>query len=213
MSLTAASTTAPSTKGRVLHAARFYDILAWVFLLGRERAFRERLVTLAELKPGDRVLDIGCGTGTLALAAKQRVGCCGQVVGVDASPEMVLRASRKVRRTGLTVDIKEGVVESLPLAKGQFDVVLSTLMLHHLPVEARRRCLSEIRRVLVPGGRVFIADFGEPTRRGGVWSHIHRHGGIRLPEIIGLLNEAGFVVTSSGVVGMGAVNYVLASTP
>lgn len=213
MSLTAASTTAPSTKSRVLHAPRFYDALAWVFLLGRERAFRERLVTLAELKAGERVLDIGCGTGTLALAAKRRVGCCGQVVGVDASPEMVLRASRKVRRTGLAVDIKEGVVESLPLAKGQFDAVLSTLMLHHLPLAARRRCLSEIRRVLAPGGRVFIADFGEPTRRGGIWNHIHRHGGVPLPDIIDLLNEAAFAVTRSGGVGRGAVNYVLASAP
>src|SRR5215471_15579110 len=82
----------PRTKGRVLHSeAHYYDLLAWLLTFGRERAFRERLVGLARVDPGDTVLDVGCGTGTLAIAAKRRVGAAGAVHGVDASLEMIER--------------------------------------------------------------------------------------------------------------------------
>ncbi|HEV8456601.1 MAG TPA: class I SAM-dependent methyltransferase, partial [Gemmatimonadales bacterium] len=140
MTNTKASHPVPGTKGRVLHSAAGYDLLAWLFLLGRERAFRERLVRLARFQPGQSVLDIGCGTGSLAIAAKRRVGPSGTVEGIDASPEMIARAKKKASQAGLAVAFTDGVVEALPFPDARFDAVLSTLMLHHLPREARQQC-------------------------------------------------------------------------
>ena len=79
------------TSGLVLHGtARYYDLLAWLLMRGREGAFREKVVDLARIQPGERVLDVGCGTGTLAVAAKRRVGPTGTVYGIE-SPEMITR--------------------------------------------------------------------------------------------------------------------------
>src|SRR5687767_4080403 len=82
--------------GHVLHGATGYDLLIWVLTLGRERALREKMLRLARLAEGESVLDVGCGTGTLAIHAKQRVGQA-TVCGIDASPEMIERAQRKAR--------------------------------------------------------------------------------------------------------------------
>src|SRR5688572_3378865 len=77
------------TTGLVLHSAARYDLLVWLITRGRERAFREKVLRLARLKPGESVLDVGCGTGTLAIAARPLVGPAGAVYGIDASPEMI----------------------------------------------------------------------------------------------------------------------------
>jgi ubiquinone/menaquinone biosynthesis C-methylase UbiE len=205
-------TSAPATTGRVLHWAGRYDLLAWLLLLGRERAFRERLVDLARVGPGDVVLDVGCGTGTLAIAAKRRVGPSGSVHGIDASPEMIARATAKAARAGVDVTFRTGVVEALPYADASVDVVLSTLMLHHLPRKARQACAREIRRVLRPGGRVLVVDFG-PTPHGkrGLIGHFHRHGYVDLRDIVALLSDAGLGVVASGAVGVRNLHFALAS--
>jgi ubiquinone/menaquinone biosynthesis C-methylase UbiE len=203
---------APGTKGRVLHSAAGYDLLAWLLLLGRERAFRDRLVRLARLEPGRSVLDIGCGTGTLAIAAKRRVGPFGSVHGIDASPEMIARARKKARKAGMDVTFTNGVVEGLPFPDARFDTVLSTLMLHHLPRAARGRCVGEIRRVLKPGGRVLAVDFGGRTGgRKSFIEHFHRHGRVDVHDIVKLLSEAGLEIVESGPVGVRDLNFVLAT--
>src|SRR5687768_2717271 len=158
--------TVPRTKGLVMHSqARYYDLLAWLLTLGREPAFRARLVDLARLKPGEAVLDVGCGTGTLAIAARQRVGAAGTVHGIDASPEMIAQARRKAMKAGIDVVFQSGIVEALPFPDAHFDVVLSTLMLHHLPRLVREQCAREMRRVLKPGGRLLAVDFATPARQ------------------------------------------------
>src|SRR5687768_2453538 len=86
---------APNTTGLVIHWAARYDLLAWLLTHGRERAFREKLIALARIAPGESVLDVGCGTGTLAIAAKRQAGPAGQVCGIDASPSMNARARSK----------------------------------------------------------------------------------------------------------------------
>lgn len=201
---------APGTKGRVLHAAAGYDLLVWLFLWGRERAFRERLVTLARLEPGESVLDVGCGTGSLAIAAKRRVGECGVVHGIDASPAMVARAGKKARKAGVDVRFTHGVIESLPVPDGSVDVVLNTVMLHHLPRAAREQGAREMRRVLRSGGRVLAADFGRSTPgEKSLVSRLHRHGRVDVEEVVGLFNGVGLRVVETGAVGVGGMHFVL----
>lgn len=92
--------------GKVIHGPLAYDVQAWVLTLGNERRFRERLVRLARLAPGESVLDVGCGTGGLAIAAGEQVGSAGEVCGVDPSPEMVARARRKAATAGVDEGMK-----------------------------------------------------------------------------------------------------------
>jgi len=202
---------ASRTPGAVLHAAARYDVLVWLSTFGRERSLRARMLELAGLQSGEAVLDVGCGTGTLAIAAKGQVGSTGEVHGIDASPEMIARAGRKARRAGLEVAFKTGAAQALPFPNAHFDAVLSTLMLHHLPRKARQQCASEMRRVLKPDGRVLVVDFGAPTSpRRGLLAHFHRHGHTKLPEIIALLEEAGLRPAQSGAVGRNNLQFVLA---
>jgi ubiquinone/menaquinone biosynthesis C-methylase UbiE len=202
------------TSGIVLHKAAIYDFTLWLLSLGREEVFRERILRLAGLSPGEQVLDVGCGTGTLAIAAKRQVGTTGTVYGIDASPEMLARANKKARKAGVEIVLKNGLAESLPFPDAHFDVVLNTVMLHHLPGKLRRHCASEIQRVLKPGGRVLAVDFGtHPTQKRGFVAHFHRHGHISLAEIVAIFSEAGLSIAESGAVGIGDLQFVLAAAP
>jgi len=204
----------PSTTGRLIHWAFGYDLLLSIVSLGRERAYRERALNLANLKMGESVLDVGCGTGTLAIVAKRHVGPTGTVCGIDASPEMIARATKKARKVGVDVVFKNAAAEALPFSDAQFDVVLSTAMLHHLPRKPRQQCVQEIRRVLKPGGRILAIDFGGPTPKGrGFFSQLHRHGQINLRDLIALLTDAGLNPVESGAVGISDLQFVLATVP
>lgn len=202
----------PRTSGIVLHSPRLYDLTVWLALFGKERAFRDRVLELAGVTSGESVLDVGCGTGTLAIAAKLRVGPDGTVSGVDASPEMLGRAEQKARKAGADVLFRNGLAETLPFSDGQFDVVLSTVMLHHLPEKARLQCANEIRRVLKPAGRVLAVDFeGFSDQKRSLVSHFHRpHGHVRVQDIVRLLTEAGLRAVESGPVGIRDLQFVLA---
>src|SRR5262245_36510461 len=199
----------------VLHsAAKHYDLLASALTLGRERALRERLVDLARLAPGEVVLDVGCGTGSLALVAKRRVGDTGEVHGIDAAPEMIAQATRKAAKAGLRVAFQAGRAEALPFPNAHFDVVFSTLMLHHLPAPVRQSLGEEIQRVLKPGGRVIAVDFEPPKgKRGGLISRFHRHGHVPLAAIIALLERTGLWVVESGSVGASDLQFAVARRP
>jgi ubiquinone/menaquinone biosynthesis C-methylase UbiE len=203
------------TKGLVMHSeARYYDLLAWLLTLGREGALRERLIDIAHLQLGETVLDVGCGTGTLAVAAKRRVGQTGTVVGIDASREMIERAQRKGTKADVDVRFESGVVEALPFPDASFDVVFSTLMLHHLPRPTREQCAREIQRVLKPGGRLVAVDFATPARqRKGVLARLHRHGHMALRDIIELVSGAGLQVEAFGAVGVSDLQFVAARVP
>jgi len=206
----------PATSGLVLHgAARYYDFMAWLMTRGREGDFREKVIDLARLKPGESVLDVGCGTGTLAIAAKRRVGPTGKVSGIDASLEMIARASKKSRKAGVEVVFKNEVVEALPFPNAHFNAVLSTLMLHHLPRKTREQCAREMRRVLTPGGRVLAVDFGEAEReKSSLFAHFHhRHGRVKVADIIAMLRGADLNIIESGAVGIRDLQFVLAMAP
>jgi ubiquinone/menaquinone biosynthesis C-methylase UbiE len=200
------------TSGSVLHAAAVYDWLVWLVTFGRERIFRERVLRLARLEPGESILDVGCGTGTLAIAAKGHVGPTGSVHGIDASPEMIARANRKARKAGLEVLFENAVAEALPFPDAHFDVVLTTIMLHHLPRRARQQCAREIRRVLKPRGRVLAVDFaGAAHERRSLIGHFHRHGHVDLGEIVAVLSEADLKTVESGALGISDLQFALAA--
>ena len=205
---------APQTTGKVIRWAFFYDILVGAFLLGKDRSIRELTVDLARLQPGESVLDVGCGTGSLTIAAKQRLGAAGTVQGIDAAPEMVARARQKAKAAGAAVEFRVAAVERLPYPDAQFDVVLSSLMLHHLPVDLRRPAFTEIRRVLKPGGRLLVVDF-EPPRKpvGRVLTRIlsgHTLAHNNLSDNLPFVHDVGFVQVDHGPAGHPLLSYLSA---
>ena len=127
----------------------------------RERAFKRRLLDQAAIRAGERVLDVGCGTGTLAIDAKRRQPAA-EVAGLDADPAMLERARRKARDRGVEIELVEGFSDHLPFVEQSFDVVLSSLFFHHLERPAKEATAREIVRVLRPGGRLHVADWGAP---------------------------------------------------
>jgi len=158
---------APQTTGSVIHWASRYDGVVQVMALGQAGRLRRATVEFAQITSGERVLDVGCGTGDLTLLAKERAGSAGQVCGLDAAPEMIEVARQKAARKHADVDFRAGFIEQLPYPDASFDVVLSSLMMHHLPADLKPLALAEIRRVLrrpdavsgKPNGRLVIVDF------------------------------------------------------
>jgi ubiquinone/menaquinone biosynthesis C-methylase UbiE len=142
-------------------AAEAYDQLWQTQLAG----VQTELLACAALKPGERVLDVACGTGQVAFAAAGTVGPSGQVVGVDLSGHMVEAAQQRAHALGLVnVDFARMDAEDLALPDAYFDAVLCTLGLMYMPDPAR--AMHEMRRVLRPGGRAAVAVWGERTNCG-----------------------------------------------
>lgn len=141
-----------------------YDPVQW--LMGGERA-RAELIAQAGLEAGQRVLDLGCGTGDLVVAVG-RAHPDVDVVGLDPDPKALARARAKVDRAGLSLALDEGFADALPYPDGSFDRVFSSFMFHHLPTDVKRGALDEVRRVLQPGGSLHLLDFGG--------SETHAHG-------------------------------------
>lgn len=125
----------------------------------REKRFKYRLLQQAALQPAWNVLDLGCGTGTLALWAK-KIQPGAQIVGLDGDPQILEIAQRKARRRGCDIEFREGLSYRLPFEDNSFDCVLSSLFFHHLVPDDKRATLTEVRRVLRPGGELHIADWG-----------------------------------------------------
>ncbi len=156
---------APPTRGRTIRWwARFYDVASWAMSLGQERAIRRKTLEEAHLGPGEQLLDVGCGTGTLALAAWRRLQPAGQVVGIDASPEMIELAREKAGKRAIPASFQVSAIEDLPFPDASFDVVLSSFMLHHLLEDVRRQGFAQVLRVLKPGGRFLAMDLADSTR-------------------------------------------------
>ncbi|WP_352642722.1 class I SAM-dependent methyltransferase [Mesorhizobium sp. M0520] len=197
--------------GIVLHRAAGYHLLARVLTFGREGRFRHSMLRLAALQSGEAVLDVACGTGTLAIAARPLVGTDGRVTGVDASAEMVERARVKAARAGLDLTFVKAIAQELPFKDGQFDIVIGTLMLHHLSLPVRSAFVREAGRVLKPGGRLLLIDFGRPLRESRM-PRLHRHGHIDMNAVGALLAQRGFKVSDIGAVGTMNLNYVRATT-
>jgi SAM-dependent methyltransferase len=147
----------PAT-GRLPLTALYDPVLA---LTMRERTFRPAVVAAAVVESPTAILDVGCGTGTLAIALA-RAAPDAVVTGVDGDPAILDRARHKATGAGAGVVFAAGRAEQLPFPEASFDCVTSTLMLHHLTPEPKRQALREAARVMRPGGRLVIADWGRP---------------------------------------------------
>ncbi len=180
-----------------------YDALVALLSFGQEGRLRQATLERAAIRPGERILEVGCGTGTLALAAKARGGAGSQVSGIDIAPDMVETARRKAAKAGLEVQFQVGRIEAIPFPDGQFNLVLSSLMLHHIHgIEAKQQGPQEIFRVLKPGGRLLIVDVAPPENphlRGLASLIVGREMmAHRVDEFTPLLERAGFVDIHTG---------------
>jgi len=187
-------------------------------LIGIESAHR-KLADQVALESAERVLEIGCGTGNLALLVK-RMRPQLAVAGLDPDPKALARAARKARTAGLALKLDRGFADDLPYPDGSFDRVLSSLMLHHLEADLRTPSLRQVLRVLRPGGSLHLMDFGGDTH--------HLHGLARLARcsrtlkdnwndgVLTLMREAGFadaVETGHLTKRIGRLTYYRATRP
>jgi ubiquinone/menaquinone biosynthesis C-methylase UbiE len=154
------------TRDRYLPALRFPALTRFfdpfIRLAMPERRFKQRLVQQATPEPGQRILDLGCGTGTLAIMAKAAHPHT-EVVGLDADSEILALARAKAEAAGAEVRFDQGLSTELPYEDGSFDRVLSTLFFHHLSSADKRLTAAEVARVLRPGGELHVADWGRPS--------------------------------------------------
>jgi ubiquinone/menaquinone biosynthesis C-methylase UbiE len=196
-----------SPRRNFVSALRFPFLTPWydrlVALTVRDAQMKASLVTHAEVASGERVLDVGCGTGTLLLQLATRVRDA-RIAGVDADPAMLRQAEEKAAAAGISVELAPAWADALPFSDGSFDVVLSSLFFHHLQPQDKRRSFHEVRRVLRPGGRVLISDFDRPASWLGRaafqavrlldgYSNTRDHAAGRVPEF---MKEAGFAEVS-----------------
>ena len=142
-------------------AAPFYDVYCGAVGLGQ--GFRARTLRVAAIRSGEKILDVGCGTGVLTRLADEATGPTGSTIGIDSGQDMIRVAIDNAQRLGSRAEFKNAAIEQLPFGSGHFDVVLSSLMLHHLPPDLKRQGLREVWRALKPGGRFVVADFYRPS--------------------------------------------------
>jgi SAM-dependent methyltransferase len=189
------------TIGTLHGSGRTYDVCAAVFFGGRRRRVFTQLAAKSGAVPGDRVLDVGCGTGYFTRVMAQVVGPSGIAVGIDPSVEAISDARRATGLANCT--FMEGVAEALDAPDGSYDVVVSSLMVHHVPETVRARAIGEMFRVLRPGGSVLLAEFRPPASRTGrrlvtTFTGHHAMAENRVDLLQPMAEDAGFEQVHSG---------------
>jgi ubiquinone/menaquinone biosynthesis C-methylase UbiE len=190
----------------------------FVKLLGGDRV-RRTLLNQATIRAGDRILDIGCGTGSLIMLIKG-LHPDVDIVGLDPDPKALARASRKAERAGFSIRLDQGYSDELPYPEASFDRVFSSFMFHHVEEDAKGKTLREIRRVLKPGGFFHMLDFGGPKSGDGFLARLI-HSGHRLKDnsegrILSRLRSAEFIdpkTVSHGTMLFLRIAYYSASVP
>lgn len=143
---------------------RYYDWIVNIVTLGKTQRIHRETISLAALQPGDTVLDMGCGTGKLILAAEKVVGPEGTAVGLDVEPAMIAQARLHAHKKQSRALFEVASIEEIPYPDEYFDMAFSTLVFHHLTDAQKEAGFAELRRVLKPNGRLLIVDLN-PSRR------------------------------------------------
>jgi ubiquinone/menaquinone biosynthesis C-methylase UbiE len=193
-----------------------YDPLTKLFGIS---SLHRVLVEQAGLRPDFKVLDVGCGTGTLAVAIKARHPAA-DVVALDPDPKALARAQRKATRAGVSIQFDRGFSDALPYERGVFDRVFSSMMFHHLRRSERETTLREIHRVLKPGGRLEFLDLVSTGARGQGFLARLLHPPKQLDHnadarLLDLMSRAGFTPVRLGHRDtiVGPVGFYQASSP
>ncbi|HEY7431798.1 MAG TPA: class I SAM-dependent methyltransferase [Streptosporangiaceae bacterium] len=197
-------------KGTTIGHFRLNELVSQIAFGGRRGRVYQQIVSLAEVRPGDSVLDVGSSSGYLARKLAAATGPAGHVTGVDPSEAAIAYARRHALPT---VTFTVGTAQDLYLPDAAFDVVTCTLAIHHIPARKRQAAFREMYRVTKPGGRLLAADFA-PSRR-----PLPLHpGGRRMQRAaatVGSLEQlaatAGYRVESTGQLPL--LRYVLAIRP
>jgi ubiquinone/menaquinone biosynthesis C-methylase UbiE len=164
------------TRGRTLdHAAFVYDFFEPILMLGKVAQYNQKIISLLDLVDDNRVLDLGCGTGVLTRAIGDKLDGekGGVAIGIDAAAKMIAVARKK--RETVTCRFEVAAAENLPYGDNYFDAVVSSMFFHHIPLDLKKKGLSEAGRVLKAGGKLIIADMHTPvTLFGLLVSHVSR---------------------------------------
>jgi len=193
-----------------------YDSYMRKVTFGRERILREETVRLAQVKPGDSVLEVGCGTGTLTLAAKRQAGPSGKVFGIDVIPGMIEVSQRKAAQAKEDITFQLGSIDDIPFPANQFDVVMCSFMIFHMSETTLRKGITEVYRVLKPQGRLLVLDMALPTQplqrliAQKLFGSMLQHD---LHELLPLMEAAGFSNTEIAqakfrVMGLSVLSFV-----
>jgi len=156
------------TKGKIIPkwSSKYVDTIENIIFLGRLEKIWNRLITASELKPSEKVIDVGCGSGKLTLMIAKKLKDGGEVIGIDASENMINECTRSGLHKEYPVKFQVGLMEKLSFADNYFDVVITSLAIHHVPKDVKFAAFKEFSRVLKTGGRLLILDHGKPYRLG-----------------------------------------------
>jgi len=181
--------------------SHLYDFRTVLGPLGLQKKYYEEMINLADIKKGDKILDIGCGTGLLGLLLKERFDDSIDFWGIDTKLYFLKAARKKAKQKGAVLKLQSGCVENIPVKTESFDFVFCTLVFHHLNPDRLNAGLKEIKRILKPNAKLIIFDYCPPqsfSHYGLViitylWTSIIEYGKYlfqgKLPF---LLNEKGF---------------------
>jgi demethylmenaquinone methyltransferase / 2-methoxy-6-polyprenyl-1,4-benzoquinol methylase len=153
------------------HIAPRYDVANDVLSMGTHRWWRKRAVTLSRAKDGDAVLDCATGTGDLAIEFKRAVGANGSVLGTDFNAAMLSWAPAKAKAAGFDVSFEVADATKLPYSSSRFDVASIAFGIRN--VDDPKQCLMELARVVKPGGRVVVLEFGQPQGLFGAFFRLY----------------------------------------
>jgi ubiquinone/menaquinone biosynthesis C-methylase UbiE len=189
----------PRTPGILIGQGRRHEILTTAVFAGRRRRVFTGLAAASGARPPDRVLDVGCGTGYFTRVMAEAVAPGGTAHGVDPSGEAITYARRVTRLANCA--FSDGIAEALDAPDGSYDVVVSSLVMHHLPEPLRPQAVGEMFRVLRPGGSVLIAEFRPPASRIGrrvIRAHSPAMAENRVELLGAMVRQAGFEQLRSG---------------
>lgn len=195
-----------------------YDVITGLLFLGQEQNLRQATLDLVKINPQDTILEVGCGTGSLTLAAKRKAGPESRVFGIDPAPDMIETAKHKAAKSGLDIEFKLGLIEAIPFPDNTFDIVLSSAMMHHVPAgETQRKGIEEVFRVLKPGGQFLIVDLEPPQAfpMKQITGFLFGRGFLTLSirAYIPLLEKTGFIDMRSGPTKSRVFSYLIGTRP